>query len=81
MDAMKLKLVVASLLLIVTVFAYTHSNSEKVGLSTLMLENIEALADREYDTTYRCLGTGSVDCPFDETKVKYVMGGYSLERP
>lgn len=78
---MKLKLVVASLLLIVTVFAYTHSNSEKAGLSTLALENIEALADGEYDTMYNCIGYGSVDCPFVNVKVKYVMEGYSLERP
>ncbi|WP_294617909.1 NVEALA domain-containing protein [uncultured Bacteroides sp.] len=78
---MKTKLIIACFLLIATAFIYIYSDTEGTGLSTLALENIEALADDEYDATYRCLGYGSVDCPFNETKVEYVMGGYSLERP
>ena len=77
---MKTKLIIACFLLIAAAFTYIYSDSEKAGLSTLALENIEALADGEYDATYMCVGYGLVDCPFSETKVEYVMGGYSLER-
>ncbi len=74
---MKIKLSIISFLLIITVFIY--SNSKKEGMNNLLLENIEALADEEYDSTAKCYGRGSVDCPYTDIKVKYVMEGYSLE--
>ena len=48
--------------------------------STLLNYNIEALAADEGLNVYHCFGTGSVDCPVVHTKVKYVAGGYSLEK-
>lgn len=54
--------------------------------SSLLLENIEALAADEDGTddgeveggkTY-CVGVGSLDCPLTHDKVKYVIKGYSL---
>lgn len=54
--------------------------------SSLLLENIEALAADEDGTddgevvggkTY-CVGVGSVDCPRTHDKVKYVVMGHSL---
>ncbi|WP_294629600.1 NVEALA domain-containing protein [uncultured Bacteroides sp.] len=42
---MKTKLIIACFLLITTAFIYIYSDSEKAGLSTLALANIEALAD------------------------------------
>lgn len=54
--------------------------------SSLLLENIEALAADEDGTddgevvggkTY-CAGVGSVDCPRTHDKVKYVVMGHSL---
>ena len=44
----------------------------------VMLRNIEALADDEYDNVY-CFGMGCLDCPINAEKVKYVISGYSLE--
>ena len=38
-----------------------------------------ALAAGEGTNMYKCLGSGSVDCPIAHAKVKYVFGGYSLE--
>lgn len=76
---MKTKLLIVGSLLIVVTATYFCVNSEKAELSDLLLKNVEALADNEYDSTTSCLGSGSVDCPFINVKVKYVMGGYSLE--
>lgn len=76
---MKTKLlIVGSLLMIVTV-TYFYVNSEESELNDLLLKNVEALADNEYDSTVSCLGRGSVDCPHTKVKVEYVMGGYNLE--
>lgn len=44
-----------------------------------MLENIDALASREWNTTPHCIGRGSVDCPSSDVKVEYVVGLYGLE--
>lgn len=76
---MKTKLSIISFLLIITAFVYSYSNSEKEGLDNLLLKNIEALAGGEYDDTTNCYDRGSVDCPYEDVKVKYVMEGYSLE--
>lgn len=54
--------------------------------SSLLLENIEALAANEDGAddgeveggiTY-CVGVGSLDCPLTHDKVKYVVMGHSL---
>ncbi|WP_373175473.1 NVEALA domain-containing protein [Bacteroides eggerthii] len=76
---MKTKLLIVGSLLMVVTATYFYVNSEKSELSDLLLKNVEALADNEYDSTVSCLGRGSVDCPHTNVKVKYVMGGYSLE--
>lgn len=76
---MKTKLVAISFLLIIAVFIYSYSNLKRTELNNLLLENIEALAGGEYDATTQCLGSGSVDCPHSDVKVKYIMEGYSLE--
>lgn len=75
---MKKKVLVFISLMIATVFVYSYSDSEKAGLNALLLANVEALADGEYDDTTRCWGDGSVDCPYVAAKVEYVFGGYSL---
>lgn len=46
-------------------------------MSSLVLENIEALADPETDRVF-CFGIGSVDCPINHTKVHYYHAPYSL---
>lgn len=76
---MKTKLLIVGSLLMVVIATYLCVNSGKSDLSDLLLKNVEALADDEYDWTTRCTGSGSVDCPFVNVKVKYVTGGYRLE--
>lgn len=57
---------------------FSNSKTEK-QLDTLMLSNIEALASGEGHLYRFCIGTGSVDCPFNEVKVDRVITGYNLE--
>ena len=76
---MKTKLLIVGSLLMVVTATYFCVNPEKTELSDLLLKNVEALADNEYDSPTRCYGSGSVDCPYSEHNVKYVVGGYSLE--
>lgn len=76
---MKTKLLIVGSLLMVVTAIYFCVNSEKTELSDLLLKNVEALADNEYDSAVHCFGNGSVDCPHTNVKVEYVMGGYSLE--
>lgn len=51
---------------------------QKTQKSSLILMNIEALAADEDNETTRCFLDGTVDCPFNHTKVKYVYVGYGL---
>ena len=56
-----------------------HSRTDQQPASDeVMLRNIEALADGEYDKP-KCIGAGCLDFPISEQKVKYVISGYSLE--
>ena len=65
-------------ILIMAVLSVNYSLKEP-RVNTLLLDNIEALADDEHDTPTNCVGSGSVDCPVTKVKVKYVFSGYSLE--
>ena len=46
-------------------------------MSPLFLENVEALARGESEGGY-CFGIGTVDCPFNHTKVDTYYAPYSL---
>lgn len=46
-------------------------------VSPLFLENVEALARGESEGGY-CFGIGTVDCPFNHTKVDTYYAPYSL---
>lgn len=49
--------------------------------NSFILQNIEALADNEYPlVSTQCIGDGSVDCPINSFKVKYVIEGYNLRQ-
>lgn len=48
-------------------------------LNSLSLQNVEALASGETPIYTSCIGTGSVDCPIQHDKVKYVSQGFSLD--
>ena len=55
---------------------YSHAGG--CTMDELMIENVEALAAGEMTPTH-CYGVGCVDCPINNTKVQYVLSGYSLE--
>lgn len=79
MKTMKKKLLFIGLFLVVAIAASFQFNTEKDGLESLMLENIDALASGEWGSDARCVGSGSVDCPGSHVKVYLIMGPYSLE--
>ena len=55
-----------------------YAHADKQITNDLLLENVEALAAGEMTPTH-CYGVGCVDCPINNTKVQYVLSGYSLE--
>lgn len=59
---------------------YWNSIKTPENVKSLVLQNVEALADDEFPSSQTgCSGTGSLDCPSYHNKVKYVIRGYSLE--
>lgn len=76
---MKTKSVILGALLLVATVSYFFSNSAKTELSDLLLMNVEALADDESNQNIICYQCGSVDCPVNKVKAKYVAAEYSLE--
>lgn len=69
-----------SLLFIGVIAAVAYwARPAQAELNNLLLENIEAFAAGEGSGAVRCVGTGSVDCPVDNSKAYAVYGGYSLE--
>ncbi len=56
---------------------YSHAGS--CTMNELMIENVDALAAGEGGTIVRCIGSGCVDCPFNNVKVYIVLSGYSLD--
>lgn len=73
------KLVFFLFLCTVVYLTAKRSTNHHTSFNVLLNYNIEALASDEGSNVYRCLGTGSVDCPIVHTKVKYVFGGYNHE--
>lgn len=67
-------------LVVVFIVVWQYSSVKKPSqMSSLILQNIEALADdNESGGTVACAGSGSVDCPFLEKKVEYVFTSYGL---
>lgn len=59
---------------------YWNSINTTEQVKSLVLQNVEALADDEFPSgNIDCFGSGSLDCPSYHNKVKYVIRGYSLE--
>lgn len=67
-------------LVVVFIVVWQYNSVKKPSqMSSLILQNIEALADdNESGGTVACAGSGSVDCPFLEKKVEYVFTSYGL---
>lgn len=73
----KIKFVLASVAFALFLVGY-GSVQQSEDLNTLLLENVEALADGEEPSYIDCYGYGSVDCPINHVKVKEVYAPYSL---
>lgn len=64
--------VVLPLAAVVTSVYFFNAQRPSSRVSDLLLQNIEALAKDENPSAVSCGGTGSVDCPINGNKVKYV---------
>lgn len=77
---MKTYLKIVILAVAVASVCYWNSNKTTGQAVSLALQNIEALADSEFPSgNSDCIGSGSLDCPMEHLKVKYVIQGHSLE--
>jgi len=61
----------AVLVLIVITFNFSIVTKRVNNVSSIALQNIEALSYAE-STNQSCLGVGSIDCPVSKNKVKFV---------
>lgn len=75
---MKKKFLFVSLLSLAILTCYYSYSREEVT-NVLLLENVEALAGGESNVPVHCVGSGTVDCPFNHVKVRLVASGYSFE--
>lgn len=69
------------ILFLAVIFAsvyYWYPANTSLPVSDLLLQNIEALAKDENPPAVSCGGTGSVDCPINGAKVKYVFEKRSI---
>ena len=71
------KNLVIVLIVVAIVSGYIVKSQPAFEVSHLFLENVEALARGEYDGVY-FFGIGTVDCPFNHTKVDTYYAPYSL---
>ena len=60
-------------------FLFVSLLSREEVTNVLLLENVEALAGGESNVPVHCVGSGTVDCPFNHVKVRLVASGYSFE--
>lgn len=66
----KLKFAFIATMGIAAITVWSVVNNRPTNINSLLLDNIEALAGGESGNG-DCLGIGSVDCPFNKTKVYY----------
>ena len=70
---MKLKLFYVCLLVLFVANIFVSSSAQpEEPVDALLLENVEALADGEHGSIIHCLGVGTLDCPFNQMKVKMI---------
>lgn len=69
-----MKRIFARLLFIFIFFAIVGNMQLKPNrtLSPILFDNIEALSNNENNENTYCHGIGSVDCPEESSKVKYI---------
>lgn len=64
--------------LIVVMVGYSNWFKKECRISSLILQNIEALAEDESYSNIHCFSIGAVDCPINHSKVEYVFSSYGL---
>jgi len=67
----KMKFVFIAIVAIFVIAAWSMVNNRPASINSLLLDNIEALAEGEVSDGH-CWGIGSVDCPYNESKVYYI---------
>lgn len=70
---MKKTIVKIGLLLLGIAVFYGVENKEATGFSTLVLDNIDALAQEENGENTKCYGSGDIDCYGYKVKRKYIL--------
>lgn len=65
-----LKVILPLVVIVASIYLFKPVKTS-LCLSDLLLQNVEALAGNEIHNV-TCIGTGSVDCPLNSTKVKRV---------
>lgn len=64
------------LLVLVSSVGLGRTTEKSQTIDSLLLQNVEALAgDENFSYTF-CVGTSSVDCPINHSKVEYLIQGY-----
>ena len=76
-ESMKKKMII-SFIVVATVMSFIGSSYSNNNTNDLLLDNIEALANREQENGIKCIGEGTVDCPIG-IKVEAVIRFYGLE--
>lgn len=70
---MKAKFFYVCLLILFVANMFVSSSAQpEEPVDALLLENVEALADGEHGSIIHCLGVGTLDCPFNQMKVKMI---------
>lgn len=76
---MKRKTVLCAAIAALVAAAFLQANASKETLDSLMMQNVEALADNENGSSVFCQGYGSVHCPTTNHYVKVIYSGFSLD--
>ncbi len=69
----------SAIAMIISVCMVKSLSPEKKAMSSLMIENVEALAGGEGESGI-CAGTGCIQCPWTSEKVRYVGEMYGLKK-
>ncbi len=67
----KMKFAFIVVIAVLVIAAWSMVNNRPASINSLLLDNIEALADGE-SVNGHCVGVGSVDCPYNGNKVLMV---------
>lgn len=70
--------IIVLLVVVGALVVINNYNSAKCQLTSMALNNIEALAESEGGNLIECFGTGSIDCPITKTNTAIVIRSTSI---